>query len=66
MAIFKRNLTSEILEDAASIYIENGDNNLSILEIGCGDGNISRNLSKKYPDNNFHASDISDEAIASA
>ena len=66
MPIFKRNLTSEILEDAASIFIESGDNNLSILEIGCGDGNISRNLSEKYPDNNFYASDISDEAIASA
>ena len=66
MSIFKRNLTSEILEDAASIYIESGDNNLAILEIGCGDGNISRNLSEKYPNNNFYASDISDEAIASA
>ena len=66
MAIFKRNLTSKIIEAQASIIVAEKKTAISILEIGCGDGNISRNLVKKFPQNKFSASDISNEAIAEA
>ena len=66
MGIFKRNLTSEILEEQASKIISEFKTPISILEVGCGDGNISRNLAQKFPDNFFHASDISEESIAYA
>ena len=66
MAVFKRNLTSKVLEKAAAAQINKSGNNLSILEIGCGDGNISRNLAQKFPDNKFYASDISNEAVSLA
>jgi SAM-dependent methyltransferase len=66
MGIFKRNLTSEILEEQASRVISEFKRPISILEVGCGDGNISQNLAQKFPDNLYHASDISEESIASA
>lgn len=66
MGIFKRNLTSEILEEHASNIISEFKTPISILEVGCGDGNISRNLAQKFPNNFFHASDISEESIACA
>ncbi len=66
MAVFKRNLTSKILEDQSSIIISNKKKPISILEVGCGDGNISLNLSGIFPANKYYASDISDEAILKA
>ena len=66
MAIFKRNLTSKILEEQSSIIISKKKTSISILEVGCGDGNISLNLAKNFPNNNYSASDISDEAISQA
>lgn len=66
MAIFKRNLTSKIVEDQASIIISEKNSPITILEIGCGDGNISRNLVKRFSHNTFSASDISNEAIIEA
>jgi len=66
MAIFKRNLTSEILEEESLKVIAHFESSISILEIGCGNGNITRNLIKKFPRNKYHASDISQEAISYA
>jgi methylase of polypeptide subunit release factors len=66
MAIFKRNLTSKILEEQSSIIISKKKTPISILEVGCGNGNISLNLAKNFPNNNYSASDISDEAISQA
>ena len=46
MSIFKENLTSKLLQEA-SIKIVNKQNSISkILELGCGDGNISKYLLK--------------------
>jgi len=66
MAVFKRNLTSKILEEQSAKIIAEKDSLISILEIGCGNGNISRNLAKHYPRHSFFASDISAEAILQA
>ena len=63
MAIFKRNLTSQILEGATLEILSKKGPNGKCLEVGCGDFNISNNLSKKFPSRYFSGSDISDEAI---
>ena len=63
MAIFKRNLTSQILEGATLEILSKKGPNGKCLEVGCGDFNISNNLSKKFPSWSFSGSDISDEAI---
>ena len=64
MGIFKQNLTSKLLREA-SIQIVNKQNSISkILELGCGDGNISKYLLKNQKKRNiFCASDISNKAI---
>ena len=59
MAVFKRNLTSKILEEQSAKVIAKKDYPISILEVGCGNGNISLNLAKQYPEHSFFASDIS-------
>jgi len=66
MAVFKRNLTSEIIEKAASKIILSFDEAGECLELGCGDFNISRNLKKIFPKWSFSGSDISHEAISKA
>jgi hypothetical protein len=44
MSIFKKNLTSKLLQET-SIKVVNKQNSISkILELGCGDGNISKYL----------------------
>jgi SAM-dependent methyltransferase len=65
MAVFNRNLTSELIEKQVDLIIDT-DKRLTILELGCGDGNISRSLSKKFPQHSYYASDISEEAIQTA
>ncbi|MDG2450597.1 MAG: class I SAM-dependent methyltransferase [Saprospiraceae bacterium] len=66
MAVFKRNLTSKILEEQSAAIISSKKSLLSVLEVGCGDGNISFNLAKNFPKNSYSASDISAEAISQA
>ena len=64
MAIFKENLTSKILQEISSKIINNSKRNLSILEVGCGDGNITKHLiTKRKIDHVFHLSDISKKAV---
>ena len=63
MAIFKRNLTSKILEDTALEVLSKKSTCRKCLEVGCGDFNISSNLFKNFPSWSFSGSDISDEAI---
>ena len=64
MFIFKENLTSKLLQET-SIKVLNKKNSISkILELGCGDGNISKYLQKNQKRKNiFCASDISNIAI---
>ena len=64
MSIFKENLTSKLLQEA-SIKIVNKQNSISkILELGCGDGNISKYLLKNQKRKHIlFASDISKKAI---
>ena len=66
MAVFKRNLTSKILEDQSSLVIYKKTSPISVLEVGCGNGNISLNLAKRFPKHAYSASDISSEAILQA
>lgn len=65
MTVFKENLTSRLLQDHSLNVINNGDKiKKNILELGCGDGNITNFLinNQKY-ENNYYCSDISSEAI---
>jgi len=67
MAVFKENLTSKVLQD---ISLETLQNNIinTVLEIGCGDGNITKHLINNNKNHNtkFHCSDISKEATEKA
>ena len=63
MTIFKRILTSKILEDTALEVLSKKSTCRKCLEVGCGDFNISSNLFKNFPSWSFSGSDISDEAI---
>tara|TARA_B100000575_G_C23126726_1_gene652904 strand:+ start:384 stop:1046 length:663 start_codon:yes stop_codon:yes gene_type:complete len=65
MAVFKKNLTSKIISDNLINFTTNSKKKLRILEIGCGDGNISREaiIIDKKCKHTFHLSDISNEAI---
>jgi len=65
MAIFQRNLTSELIEKQAVLSLSHSKT-LSVLELGCGDGNISRNLCSHFPQHTYFASDVSAEAITKA
>jgi len=66
MGIFKRNLTSKILEKETTSILASLKEPIHVLEIGCGDGNISKNLAYLFPENFYHASDISEESILKA
>lgn len=63
MSVFKRNLTSILLEKALKDHIKSFTESINVLEIGCGDGNITRAVASEYSNNNYFASDISQEAI---
>lgn len=65
MSVFKENLTSLLVKEAAIKVINKSTKSLKILELGCGDGNISEYLLKKEKTkkNKFYASDISAESI---
>ena len=66
MSVFKRNLTSELIENACSDFVLNKKKSGCSLEIGCGDFNISRNLAQDHQGWLFCGSDISEEAIEQA
>ena len=67
MPVFKENLTSKILQENSLAIIQKYKKKLKILELGCGDGNISSFIIKKSKTNhNYHLSDISNEAITEA
>ena len=67
MPVFKENLTSKILQENSLAIIKKYKKKLKILELGCGDGNISSFIIKKSRINhNYHLSDISNEAITEA
>ncbi len=65
MNIFKENLTSKLIQESSIIILNSGNKNPKhVLELGCGNGNITKFLIKnqKYK-NNFYCSDISKEAV---
>ena len=66
MSVFKRNLTSILLEKALKDHVKYLTNSIDVLEIGCGDGNITRAVASEYSKNKYFASDISPEAIEKA
>jgi len=63
MAIFKKNLTSKILMKTSLELIKKEKKINKILEIGCGDANITEGLIKNFKNKKFFCSDISLEAI---
>jgi len=59
MKVFQENLTSKILQQNSSLLVNKKKREINILEIGCGDGNISHFIIKnKKKNNNFYLSDI--------
>jgi len=65
MSIFKENLTSQLIRETAIKIINKKKSSLRILELGCGNGNISKYIFEKQQikKNKFFASDISKSAI---
>jgi methylase of polypeptide subunit release factors len=66
MAVFKRNLTSILLEKALRDTVRTYSSEMQILELGCGDGNITRTIAAEFRKNKYFASDVSFEAVAQA
>ena len=67
MKIFRENLTSKILQQKSSSIINKYRKEIDILEIGCGDGNITNfAISKRKIDHNFYLSDVSNNAVSAA
>jgi len=69
MSVFKENLTSQLIKENALKIINKKKISLKILELGCGNGNISKYLlqnQKRDKKNEYFASDISKEAISMA
>ena len=67
MKIFRENLTSKILQQKSSLIINKYKKEIDILEIGCGDGNITNFvINKRKIDHNFYLSDISNYAVSAA
>jgi len=67
MSVFQRNLTSILLEKALRDHLKKYPKlDLSVLEVGCGDGNITRAVANDFKGNKYFASDISKEAIETA
>ena len=66
--IFEENLTSKCLQKEALKVLKRFKTQKKILEIGCGNGNISDFLIKnqKKINHSFHLSDISSKAIKAA
>ena len=64
MAIFKENLTSKILQENSLMVLNSFNVEKKVLEIGRGNGNITKHLLKNQKQNNsFFCSDISPESI---
>lgn len=64
MSIFKENLTSKLLQETSIKIVNKHNSILKILELGCGDGNISKYLFKNQKKKNIlSASDISKKAV---
>jgi len=67
MKVFQENLTSKILQQNSSLLVNKKKREIDILEIGCGNGNISHFIIKKRKKNhNFYLSDISEDAVKAA
>ena len=65
MSVFKENLTSRLLQDK-SLNLLNSTSRApkNVLELGCGDGNITQFLiNNQIIENNYYCSDISEEAV---
>ena len=65
LVVVERRRTIKILADLFSHHFE-APQGLSLLDLGCGDGVLSRHINSRYPDNRFHLMDGSREMIAKA
>lgn len=63
--IVERLRASKILSDLLRYHFKEVSN-LKILDLGCGDGALTRNLSQLYPDNEFHLIDGSAHMLTRA
>lgn len=54
--ILERNRTIKILIDLFRYHFDR-TTNLSMLDLGCGDGVLTRHIRERYPDNSFHLLD---------
>ncbi len=65
--IFKENLTSKLIQIHSNKIVKKYKNKKKILEIGCGDGNISNYLIKNNKiKHKYYLSDISNNALKKA
>ncbi|MCU0856827.1 MAG: class I SAM-dependent methyltransferase [Pontiellaceae bacterium] len=65
LVVVERQRTIKILSDLFAYNFTN-PNGLSLLDLGCGDGVLSRHIHSLYPDNHFHLVDGSPEMAARA
>ncbi len=65
IVLVERYHTAKILVDLFSYHF-NDKNSLNILDLGCGDGFLTQNIIKRYPDNMFYLLDGSKDMIKKA
>ena len=68
MKVFKPNLTSDLIKKEAQKILSKRKKEVKILEIGCGNGNITKHLieNQKKIKHKFFLSDISLSAVNAA
>ncbi len=63
--LVERNRTHKILMDLFRYHFKNS-RNLNILDMGCGDGILTKRISEKFPDNKYYLIDGSSKMIEKA
>jgi tRNA (cmo5U34)-methyltransferase len=65
VVLVERNRTHKILMDLFRYHFESPEN-LSILDLGCGDGILTKRIRERYPHNVFHLMDGSSDMLEKA